>query len=152
MTKSITEVDNFKEDNSEDETDLPKIYYHCLAAYDYMREHGNEYTEGFYFLGHMNHVYEKAGVPSSYHNRVSKTLFDLGSIDREFRGGGATPSRFRLIQRPTPIMWSRKNAGKSKKINTRVNMLDERITRNTNKIIELEAEIETLKTLLQRMK
>ena len=91
----------------------PAIWHHVLRVYDAMAEQAKEVAieddgQSTYFEspatmyeGFTSHLFQELGIAVPNYGPVLDLLREMGCITQERRGGGPSPSVWRLWKRPT---------------------------------------------------
>lgn len=92
---------------------LPTLYEYSLQVYQTMVEEsstellGPQYGDqvGLVYEGFTTKLIAKLNLPVPYYTKIFQELKRMDCIRQLRRGGSTTPSRWVLLQNPTPELW-----------------------------------------------
>jgi hypothetical protein len=90
------------------------LYEHCVRVYNEMSERAEETPEGLVYLGALTRLFEDLGFGVPYYTNVTRKLKSMDCIRQLRRGGGPQPSKWLLLQEPTPELFQMVNMAEGK--------------------------------------
>jgi len=89
----------------EEQTAPPKLYEHCLTVFAQMKLEAKptavEGAHAFVYEGFLTRLFNKLSLATPYYTSVMQALRKMGCVKQLSRGGGASPSKWELLQEPT---------------------------------------------------
>lgn len=86
---------------SEEDKPVSIMFEHCVRIYDEMKSQAREEpNEGLVYEGHLTKLFAGLQMPTPYYTTIKQRLVRMGCIEQIRRGGGNSPSRWRLLREP----------------------------------------------------
>lgn len=86
---------------SDDDKPTRVMYEHCQKIYQEMVAQATDSNdEGLVYEGFTTQLFSTVGLPVPYYTEVFALLRDMGCVEQLRRGGGNTPSRWRIMGEP----------------------------------------------------
>jgi hypothetical protein len=84
-----------------DEKPTSTLFDHCVSVYQEMEAQArDERNDGLVYEGHLTKLFHQLGLSTPYYTSVMNRLKLMGCVDQLRRGGGSSPSRWRLTRVP----------------------------------------------------
>jgi hypothetical protein len=98
----------------EEQSAPPKLYEHCVTVFEQMREEATpaqvEGTHALVYEGFLTRLFNKLSLATPYYTSVMQALRKMGCVKQLSRGGGASPSKWELLQEPTVELFTNAQA------------------------------------------
>lgn len=120
----------------------PKLFEHCITVFEQMkRESSATEIEGSHALvyeGFLTRLFSGLELATPYYTSVMQMLRKMGCVRQLSRGGGASPSKWELLEEPTLELFE---ASATKKLhdNTFQNMVLAQLRDISQRVHDLEA-------------
>src|SRR5215216_6548561 len=83
-----------------------KMFDHCLRVYESMLSQSEVEDDDIVYRGFLSVLFQQElNLPVPYYTPVKRKLEELGCIEQQKRGGGKTPSEWRLFYPPDPNLF-----------------------------------------------
>ena len=125
-----------------------KVFEHCVALYKGMEERAytNDAGDQIYrgFLSKL--LQQELGLPVSYYSKLKTVLEDQGCIIQQRRGGGTSPSEWKLVFPPDHTAFSQRiaNPAFSRRARTQSQELYYAMARLSERLTLVEDKVEIL--------
>lgn len=132
------------------------VYDHCVSVYNEMSEQAREEPEGLVYEGHTTKLFAQLALATPYYTTVMDHLKAMGCVEQLRRGGGNSPSRWRLLRQPDEDAFrsiegmNRSRSGKTAALEQQVRDLSRRVTTTETKVEALEQLVANLLTNKQK--
>lgn len=95
-----------------DDSPTSIVFSHCVSVYNEMEEQSrtevispsdhsdDENNHMLVYEGHLTKLFAQLSLSTPYYTTVMNHLKAMGSVEQLQRGGGNSPSRWRLLRRP----------------------------------------------------
>ena len=125
----------------EEQSAPPKLYEHCVTVFEQMKKEAAatsvEGTHAFVYEGFLTRLFNKLSLATPYYTSVMQALRKMGCVKQLSRGGGASPSKWELLQEPTVELFT---AAQTKKLhdNTWRGQLEHQVRDLNERVDDLE--------------
>jgi hypothetical protein len=125
----------------EEQTAPPKLYEHCLTVFEQMRTEAKptavEGTHALVYEGFLTRLFNKLSLATPYYTSVMQALRKMGCVKQLSRGGGASPSKWELLQEPTLELF---NSSTAKRLhdNTKMGQLQQQVSDLRDRLDDVE--------------
>lgn len=140
----------------EEEKPTSMVYDHCMTVYNEMASQAREEDDGSIYEGHLTKLFAMLQMSTPYYTLIMSKLKEMGCVEQLRRGGGNSPSRWRLLKTPSEEDFkiakgkSERPNGRLAAIEQRIGDLNKRINNQDEEIKALRYEIGNLKQQLKR--
>lgn len=88
------------------EANMPVLFGHCVRVYEAMDAEAEQTPQGKVYVGHLTHLVKELGLGQPYYTHVTRKLKAMDCIRQIKRGAGEVPSKWLLMQSPSPALWA----------------------------------------------
>lgn len=145
---------------TETTTPTSVVFDHCVRVYKEMAEQSrwekvDEDHEWFVYEGYLTKLFQSLQLSVPYYTKVMEVLKAMGCLEQIRRGGGNTPSRWRLVLPPEEesfnsfINVKRTGKGRLAKAEQELRSAHKRIGDLENRVGQMEGVVTTLWDFMQ---
>lgn len=124
-----------------------KMYDHALRVYNRMIEQADATEDGdIIYRGFLSNLFQQElKLPLPYYSIIKRALEELGCIEQQKRGGGTSPSEWRLYFSPDPLLFEQLmvlDSGRRRQLPR--NRLEQTIASMNSRLSEVERQVAVL--------
>jgi hypothetical protein len=123
----------------------------CVAVWDRMRSEARDSADGAVWEGFTTALTRELGLSQGYYTQIVRALQDMKCMEQIKRGGGAGPSKWRLLKRPTDVDFEGREVlippGQSSR-QLKINMQQQEIRDLNRRLSYVERELADIKEFL----
>jgi len=131
----------------DDEKPTAALFEHCVKVYNEMTEQARDEEDGLIYEGFLTKLFQGLQLSTPYYTSVMGKLKQMGCVESLRRGGGSTPSRWRILAEPTEESFN--SFQKTNKVpHGKHAVLEQQFRDLSKRFAEMETRIEYLEQLL----
>jgi hypothetical protein len=122
-----------------------KMFEHCRTVYEGMLAVSAEGNGTHVYRGFLSTlIHRELGLPLSYYTEIKGVLEQLGCIEQVKRGGGTTPSEWKLYGPPDPYLFEQIRGPTQRRRAGSISMMEQSILSLNTRLIEVERQVALL--------
>lgn len=132
----------------------PALLRDCKIIYEKMQETANEDIDGgtaWQWVGSLVRLFADTGLPTPKYTAVMRALREMGCCEQMQRGGGGSPSIWRLIKPPTQQDFDAKANASTKAKKIKEEVADQRIRDLSLRVSSLETQLDQTRRQLENL-